>query len=179
MKNKRGVSEIIGYVLLIAIVVVISIFVYQWLKSYVPQSALTCPDGTAVSISNYKYNCAANANNLSFTLSNDGTFSIAGYFIHASNNSNQTIATIDLSNYYTGPGDNGGGSILLGAGNNLEPGQDEGIGRNTFNLSMTPAIKTGTLTELEVIPIRYVEYNGKQRVANCGNAKISISLSCN
>ncbi len=80
-KNKRGVSEIIGYILLIAIVVVVSIFVFQWLKSYVPQSALTCPEGTTVSIPEYKYDCTANM--LNFTLENDGTFSIAGYFIHA------------------------------------------------------------------------------------------------
>ena len=48
-KNKKGVSEIIGYILLVAIVVTISIFVYQWLKTYVPQDAISCPDGVSLS----------------------------------------------------------------------------------------------------------------------------------
>jgi len=45
-KNKRGVSIVIGYVLLIAISIVISILVYQALKTYVPKEALECSDGT-------------------------------------------------------------------------------------------------------------------------------------
>ena len=81
IKNKKGVSEIIGYILLIAIVVAISVFVYQFLKSYVPKESLTCPDGVTLLIPDYKYNCLENL--LNFTVQNEGTFSIGGYFIHA------------------------------------------------------------------------------------------------
>lgn len=178
-KNKRGVSEIIGYILLIAIVVVISIFVFQWLKSYVPQSALACPDGTAVSVPEYKYDCTGN--NLSFTLQNTGTFSIAGYFIHASNDSITEIATIDLTSYYTGSGGNQtSGGIILGLGNTLDPGKTKSMATNSFDLSLNfPAIEAETLVKIEIIPIRYVEYKGKNRIASCGNAKISIPVECN
>jgi flagellin-like protein len=173
-KDKRGVSEIIGYILLIAIVVVISVFVFQWLRSYVPQSALTCPDGTAVSVPEYDYNC--NENMFNFTLANTGTFSISGYFIHASD-STQEIATIDLSPYYAGSSQ-APGSILFSYYNILDPGKSEGMVKNVFNLSSHSPPIAGTLTKIEIIPIRYVEYKGKTRTASCGNAKISVPVSC-
>jgi len=181
IKNKRGVSEIIGYILLIAIVVAISIFVYQWLKSYVPQDALTCPDGTSVSVPTYKYNCSRNM--LNFTLQNEGTFSIGGYFIHASN-STQEVATLDLTHYYIGPYDSAAGGIvfgyLIGSGYNiLDPGKSISLSTNAFNLAIVPAIANSTLNEIEITPMRYVEYKGKNRTASCGNAKISIPIQCN
>jgi flagellin-like protein len=176
-KNRRGVSEIIGYILLIAIVVVISIFVYQWLKTYVPQEALTCPTETSVSVQEYDYNCTVNT--LNFTLQNEGTFSIAGYFIHASNDSTQEIATIDLTQYYTGPGSHEtSGGILFSYYNILDPGKAEGMQTNGFSLSVSPAIASGTLKEIEIIPIRFVEYKEKERLASCGNAKINIPITC-
>ena len=180
IKNKKGVSEIIGYILLIAIVVAISVFVYQWLKSYVPQEALTCPDGISISVPAYKYECTANT--LNFTLRNSGTFSIAGYFIHASNSS-QEIATIDLTNYYNGTENKGSGGIVFSSGaggNTLDPEKEKNPSANRFNLSMiNPLIALSTLRKIEIIPIRYVEYKGKERIASCGNAKISIPITCN
>jgi flagellin-like protein len=178
IRNKRGISEIIGYILLIAIVVVISIFVYGWLKTFVPQESLTCPDGTSVSISNYVYNCTLNT--LNFSLDNDGTFSISGYFVHASNDSTQQIAAIDLTPYYTGPqGDRAANSIIFSYYNILDPGKEEGMSINGYNLSLTlPQISSGTIKKLEIIPIRYVDYNGKSRTASCSNAKVDIPISC-
>lgn len=175
MKNKRGVSEIVGYILLIAIVVAISIFVYQWLKSYVPKDSLTCPDGTTLLITDYKYNCTANM--LNFTLQNEGTFSIGGYFVHASN-STQEIATIDLTHYYTGTYDLSSGAISFGFTNVLDPGKIIPKVSNGFNLSIVPPI-TGTLNKLEITPMRYMVYQGKNRTATCGNARISIPITCN
>ena len=185
MINKRGVSEIIGYILLIAIVVVISIFVYGFLKTFVPQESLTCPDGTSVSISTFVYNCTLNT--LNFSLDNSGTFSIAGYFIHASNDSTQQIAAIDLTPYYSGPSSYyvaGSNSILFTTygsldPNNFDPGKEKDITINSYNLSsIFPPIASGTLKKIEIIPIRYVDYNGKSRSASCGNAKIDIPISC-
>ncbi len=176
-KNKRGVSEIIGYILLIAIVVVISIFVFQWLKSYVPQSALKCPDGTAVSVPEYAYDCTNNI--LNFTLQNQGTFTIDGYFIHASNDSTQVIAKIDLTSYYMGDKNNQtSGGILFGL-YPIEPGQSESSNDNTFNLNLNfPIIAIGTLKKIEIIPMKYVEYKDKKRLASCGDAKISVPIVC-
>ncbi len=177
LKNNRGVSEIIGYVLLIAIVVVISIFVYTWLKTYVPQQSLTCPDGTSASMPALVYNCTLNTLNFSFY--NDGTFSLAGYFIHAANDSSQQIAAIDLTQYYSGPQTNkAGSSIIFSYYNLLDPGKEENINVNYYNLSLLPSIASGTLKKIEIIPLRYTEFNGKTRITSCGNAKISIPIVC-
>lgn len=175
IKNKKGVSEIIGYILLIAIVVAISVFVYQFLKSYVPKDSLTCPDGITLLIPDYKYNCTANM--LNFTIQNVGTFSVGGYFIHASN-STQDIATIDLTRYYVGPSTPASGAISFAFYNILDPGKFVPKVSNGFNLSLAPPI-VGTLNKIEITPMRYVEYQGKNRTASCGNAKISIPISCN
>jgi flagellin-like protein len=185
IKNKRGVSEIIGYILLVAIVVVISIFVYGFLKTFVPQQALTCPDGTSVAMNTIIYNCTLNT--LNFTVDNDGTFSIAGYFVHVSNDTTQKIAAIDLTPYYIGPSNyhvQGTNSILFtsyGAldPNILAPGKEEGITVNAYNLSLSiPAIPSRTISKIDIIPIRYVQYNGGTRAASCSNAEIAIPISC-
>jgi flagellin-like protein len=177
-RNKRGVSEIIGYILMVAVVIVISIFVYEWLKTYVPQQSLTCPDGTSVAVDTWVYNCTLNT--LSFTFDNDGTFSLAGYFIHASNDSTQQIATIDLSPYYSGPSTNlVGNGIIFNDYNVLDPGKEEGMNVNFYNFSADlPTIASGTLASIDILPIRYVEFNGKSRTTSCGNAEISIPISC-
>ena len=180
INNKRGVSEIIGYILMIAIVVVISIFVYGWLKTYVPQESLTCPDGISVSLPAVVYNCTSNG--LNFSLSNEGTFSIAGYFIHATNDSTQQIASLDLSRYYRGPpGNPTGTSIMFSYYNVLDPGKAKDANYNSYNLSSlyrSPGIAAGTLKALEIIPIRYVDYNGKSRTTSCSSAKVTIPLTC-
>lgn len=183
MINKRGVSEIIGYILLIAIVVVISIFVYGFLKTFVPQETLTCPDGTSVAMDTIVYNCTLNT--LNFTVDNDGTFSIAGYFVHISNDTTQQIAAIDLTPYYVGPSSyKVGNSILFttyGAldPNILAPGKEEGITVNAYNLSLSiPQIAARSINKIDIIPIRYVEYNGKTRLASCSNAEIVVPISC-
>lgn len=174
IKSKKGISVIIGYVLLIAVVVAMSLIVYQWIKSYVPQDALTCPDGISVSIPSYIYNCTTNTFN--FTLGNDGTFSIAGYFIRATNSSTQTVATIDLSPYYTGVSNHFNG-VLFSYYNVFDPGKQQLESINGFNLSISP-IFNGTINKIEVTPTRFVEYKGKNRFASCGGAKISELITC-
>lgn len=174
IRNKKGVSVIIGYVLLVAIVVVISIFVYQWLKTYIPQNALQCPSGVSVSIPSYTYNCTTGV--LNFTLENTGTFSISGYFIHASNQSGQ-VASVDLSPYYIGGSSISGNGILFNYYNVIPPGNAVSSLNNVFNLSKFPPF-TGALTEITIIPIRYVQYNNKNMTASCGNAQISEPISC-
>ena len=58
------------------------------------------PTGYLYLVISYNYSCADNTLNL--TLQNTGTFNISGYFIHGSDSPNQQIATIDLTEYYSG-----------------------------------------------------------------------------
>ena len=89
-KDKKAVSVLIGYVLLVVFAVILAAIVYQWLRTYVPTEGLNCPDGTSIFISETSY-CD---NQLNLTLKNNGRFDVSGYFLHASNSSGEDIGTI-------------------------------------------------------------------------------------
>ncbi|MEK6918813.1 MAG: archaellin/type IV pilin N-terminal domain-containing protein [Nanoarchaeota archaeon] len=81
--NKKGLSEVVGYVLLIAIAISLSIVVYSFMKSYVPkESTSDCPSGTSMIIADYK--CDTTKKVLNLTLQNKGLFDIDGFIIRIS-----------------------------------------------------------------------------------------------
>ena len=175
-KRKRGVSEILGYILLMSIVIAISIGVYAFLRTYVPQQSLSCPSGVSVSLASYTYNCTTNR--LNFSLENSGTFNIAGYYIHATNSSTQQTAVIDLSSYLmiSTYANVFGNSVLFSGGYNvLVPGKTESSDVNAFIIPSS----VGNISILEIIPMRIVSYNGQNNVpAICTNSRIDVPLRC-
>lgn len=172
MKNKLGISPLIGYILLIAGLLAISVLVYAWLKTYIPKESLECPSTTSIFISDY--NCTTN-NLLNVTIKNNGNFNIAGYFIRISNTSGQDIATIDLSSKLDKDegGEIFGNSILLSSSeteNSLSP---EEKSSNIFNIT-----NYNTIYFVELTPIRFQTESNKQRTVSCANAKIKEELTC-
>ena len=97
LQDKKGLSIMIGYVLLVAIAIIMSMIVYQFIITYIPREALECPDGVSVFIKETKYDCTLGAETLEVTIKNNGLFSVAGYFIHATTEVGQELATLDLS----------------------------------------------------------------------------------
>lgn len=96
MDNKKGVSEIVSYVLLISITFGISGMVYAWLVYYVtPGEEIKCDEGIALTIRSYDYNCATKALNLS--LQNRGLFDVDGYIIRLNNNSKAELGVYTLN----------------------------------------------------------------------------------
>lgn len=169
--DKRAVSIMVGYVLLVTSAIIMGVVVYQWIRTYVPTEALECPDGVSIFLKEYSYDCSLEE--LSITLKNNGRFNLAGYFIHATNNSNQTLATIDLSNY-TPLGEGKGGTVLfIGTTNSFEPSDEPII--HTFDLSDSGI---GQVYSVEIIPVRFQEEEGKTRFASCGNAKVEEIINC-
>lgn len=81
--HKRGISEMIGYALLIAAALTLSLLVYAWLKSYTPGEVESCPDDVALVIADVICNPVTNIMNL--TLQNKGLFTVNGYYLKASN----------------------------------------------------------------------------------------------
>lgn len=78
MKNKRGISIIIGYVILITIAISLSVLVFNWLRFYVsPETEETCPEGVSLIIQDYS--CANQK--LNITLKNKGLFNISGFIL--------------------------------------------------------------------------------------------------
>ncbi|MDD5700364.1 MAG: hypothetical protein PHH00_04250, partial [Candidatus Nanoarchaeia archaeon] len=78
IKNKKGVSEIVSYVLLIIIAVAISVLVYNFLIKFIPRgSTPQCPDG----ISLIPEDITCSASTISFNLVNRGLWNVSGAFI--------------------------------------------------------------------------------------------------
>lgn len=174
--KKKGVSVMIGYVLLIALGVVMGIIVYGWIKTYVPTEALECPDGVSILVKEYFYNCSENL--LSIKLKNSGRFSLGGYFIHATNSSEQELAAIDLSPYFLEKSNEQvvGGAVMFieGEQNPKEPGEEWD---ESFDLTKSPGFP-GQAYLIEIMPARYQTKDNKIRFVNCGNARIEQELTC-
>jgi hypothetical protein len=171
--NKKGISPMIGYVLLISAAIVMSIIVYTWLKTYVPKEALECPDYTSMFIKNST--CDLNANQLNITIRNNGNFNIAGYFARIANESGQELATIDISRKLQSQfgGLTLGNSVLFGTseeGNSFSPNEEI---THVFDIT-----GMGNIDFVELTPMRVQEEDRKVRTASCSDAKISEELSC-
>jgi len=169
--NKRGLSIMIGYVLLITIAVIIGVVVYSWLKTYVPTEVPSCPDGTSLFVKG----APCEGENLSLTLENNGRFDVSGYYIRGKKDAGEDVATIDLggydyNNFY---GEEGGVVIFKIANPGDEPGLRPGEEwTDVFNLS-TQAVKA-----IEIVPVRYQERNGKLVLVVCSNSISREDVTC-
>lgn len=91
--NKKALSEMVSYVLLISIVIVASIGVTAWIMSLVNvEPVIDCEPETSVIITDY--NCS-NSENITLTLNikNNGRFNVGGITISVGNNTNSTPDT--------------------------------------------------------------------------------------
>jgi hypothetical protein len=170
VKSKKAVSVIIGYVLLVSFAVVIGLIVFQWMKTYVPQEDLNCPDGVSIFIENY----TCSGNSLEITLKNNGKFSIGGYFIYATNSPEQELATIDLSKNNTKSSSRIGNVIKLGA---MTP-------RNAFEANNESVEKydiTGItkIYSIEILPVRWQTEKNRNILVSCKDVEIKETIECN
>lgn len=96
MRSKRGVSEIVGYVLLISITFSIAGLVFGWLRFYAtPVDEITCEEGVSLTLRSYNYNC--DTDKLNLTLQNRGRFDFQGYIIRVNNMSGSKIGIYTLN----------------------------------------------------------------------------------
>jgi len=174
ISNKKGISVMIGYVLLISFAIVMSYIVYDYLETLVPKPIPDCPEGVSVYIEDIE--CNSN-DNLIITLRNNGRFSIAGYYIHVSNDSTKNLTNIDLSQSFLNiTGSSGRLAVnsiiyipLLEDINSMAPGDER---TSIFNLSSIQQIYS-----IEIEPLRYKEDN-KIQPASCTDAIFTQRVSC-
>ena len=77
-RRKKGLSNLIAYVLLISISLSLSVMVYGWLKFYVGGAEVVeCPSNTNVIIDSY----TCSSSNLTVTIKNKGLFDVDGYVL--------------------------------------------------------------------------------------------------
>lgn len=74
MRNKKGISIIVSYVLLIVIAVGVSVAVYSYLRLQVPKERNECSSEIALAIQDYQ--CDINAETLDLTIINRGLFNV-------------------------------------------------------------------------------------------------------
>jgi len=169
INQKKGVSPIIGYVLLVAGIIAVSALIYPWMKSYVPQEAVACQDGSSVFLKSVSClrDTTTNELELRTTLRNNGLFNLDGFMIYGTNISDE-LATIDLAQYSGGTE----GLILFKDGRNpLEPNED-------INYIFNIGTAVNDLKKIEIIPTRFETINNKKRFAICGNSKVEELITC-
>lgn len=78
--NKKAISELVAYVLLITLAVAMAAATYAFLRPYAekPLPAEECPDAINIVIENY----ACNDTNINISLKNRGLFSVTGVVIN-------------------------------------------------------------------------------------------------
>ncbi len=166
IKSKKGVSIVVGYVILIALALTMSGVVYMWIKTYVPADSLNCPSGVSIFIKKSKFNSTDST--LNITIKNNGKFNLGGYFIQVTNDSSQELATIDISTYLNTSysGQILGNSVLFSvdAGNSLEPTKEASY---IFDIPST----IGTPYSLRITPLRFQEEKNRERLVSCQNAQ--------
>ena len=152
--GKRGVSEIVSYVLLIVIAISISALVYVWLKAYVPQEKNTCPDEVSLII---KDHCFKTSNNgevyINITLENKGTYTVDAVNIKVAKEL-ETSSKKVIPTYLLGGGKNPPpyetlnpdlkGTTYLGI-NGLSPGREKSL--------LLDYTGYGTITKVQITPI--------------------------
>ncbi|MEM3113242.1 MAG: hypothetical protein QXI33_02350 [Candidatus Pacearchaeota archaeon] len=87
-KNKKGLSEVVSYVLLIVVAVSLSVIVFNFLKSQISGEKIECPDGVSLIINEYA--CETASSKINITFQNKGNFNIDGTYINYANISNGT-----------------------------------------------------------------------------------------
>jgi len=174
--NKKGVSEVIGYILLVSFAIIMSIIIYQGLKTYVPSKGLECPDGVSIFIKSAL--CTSNGDgtyDLKLTIKNNGRYNLAGYFIHASLKDNQTVATTQLVNYVNDESTN------VYKFNNAVLFDSTSTG-NFVNISESKFAEYnnvfGQMYSLDLIPIRFQEEENRLRIVSCGKAMTREKITC-
>ncbi len=97
IKNKRAISEVVAYVLLIVISLSIATSVYYWLKGQLPNdnNSIECEEGVRLNIREYNYNCSTKMFNL--TVENRGLFNIDGFIVRVNNETGKTIGIYTLN----------------------------------------------------------------------------------
>ena len=95
--DKKGVSNVVGYVLLITITISISVLVYNWLMFYVTDDdVVQCPEGVKVIVS--EVSCVEGDDGYFVArLKNKGRFSVDGYSVSVHDRADAEFGLYDMS----------------------------------------------------------------------------------
>lgn len=165
IKNKKGVSEIVSYVLLIIIAITLSVLVYGFLKLYVPKEKPECKEGINLIIENAQ--CIYDTKSLTVRLQNRGLFKLDRAFIRIGKIDKKFRQDIGANPYtlFTIQG----GNIIEG----LNPGE---IFMTNPSLTLPTVVNQPGDYVLEVQPAYTTKRGDKESLALC--PPINQVISC-
>lgn len=98
-RNKRGVSEMVAYVILISIALGLALAVYTYLTYVVKiiEPVKNCKDGTTVYLESYS--CDNISQTITLKIKNNGRFNLDGVIVKFSDNSTKSPVTMLMPDY--------------------------------------------------------------------------------
>lgn len=165
MKNKKAVSAMVAYVLLIIIAITLSVFVYTWLKKQVPKESKECEADVSLIIESY--NCDSAKNQFSLTAKNNGFFNVSGFYIRVS--SDGTDVYSNISNTGTNLVYRGQAPIEKG----LKPGEEYELKNINYPINSITNAPITQIMNIEIEP--YLLKDNK--VVLCGASVVKINTN--
>jgi len=159
-KDKKGVSLMIGYVLLIIIAIGLSIAVYAFLVLYLPSEEPVCPEDIKMIVDEISCTSVGTQWNVDITVTNKGLFGIDGIFIRAGEKDRIYKEVINE------------GEEWFDIGSDLAPGEKRTLG--SFTLT---TYESGKNYEIEIEPFIF-EPEKSEKPQLCAHNLVSKNLIC-
>ena len=104
-KNKKGLSEMVAYVILISIAMGLAVAIFAWLRIVAgdTQEIIDCPEGTSVYIESYKCSDVAAGGELpgiELVIGNNGRFNVDGVIVKVGNDPGKEPIIFLKANYH-------------------------------------------------------------------------------
>jgi hypothetical protein len=183
IKNKKALSLMVEYVLLVTFSVVLAIIVFAVLKTYVPQDKIACPEGTSLLVESYSYDCSRQI--LTFDISNSGRFDIGGYFIYVSDRATEELPTLDISlNNTDDPPDPRLNALTI---NGIKLGMDGAPGLTQVNDFGPGEVESERYDIsqiddkayiLKIVPMRWQTERNTNKLVSCADEAIVKNIYC-
>lgn len=157
--NKKALSEIVSYAILIVITISLSVGVYTFLRVYIPKNTIECNTDVALIVQDYS--CSVETGEINLTLLNKGLFRIEASYIRLGNVGQKVKTQINKDDF-----------LLFGSDNN--PGLNPGDVSSVSYLLSEGIISSAGTYELEVQPA-VIENN---QLVMCKNAIITQPVEC-
>jgi hypothetical protein len=169
-RDKRALSLVVSYVLLILVAFTVATLVYAWMKSQVGPTGDECDEGSSFNLKNISCDSANSVINL--MIGNQGMFYIHGFVVKVSDNLN-IMPLVNLSSSDPGVFQSIEGKNVLVSP--LETSKEV-----MYNFSYLNVGLAGAPVRVSVQAIRNVtnEKNGKEKYLLCKNTMITQEVHC-
>jgi len=169
--NKKAVSLMLSYVILIVIAISLAIGVYSWLRLYANVEEIDkCPKDTALIIQDYE---CSGGYEINITVKNKGLFNVSGFYIRGAKNISE-LAAFPLK--YSEEVYDADGKYEFN--NPLQPNE---IHNQVFSYIDSHELKINGVKKIEIEPFRVQEdkkVQGKTKEVLCDGATINIEVDC-